>query len=654
MLEEKEEEEEEQEEQEEEQQPTPQTTQANTILANVAQDAKDISNSTRRNTATRIVKPFIEQTGTLVQDGAVSLAKGQTVQELGTRIALEVEHAVYYVRSGGSGEPNNAYKEHIRTIINNIKTNTNLAIRLMSRALPADELAAMEARDMATDEQKQQDAEEKANMEKQHVLTDEQEQGPRIRRTHKGEEYVDDSVQMPESTTSKAPMKKPDAIDHDAEIKSPTQIDAGGKPQPLRKPSAAGKGQPFRDPRRKSSSNFDIDKVWSTVQGSPTAPETPKLLDGRQQPSPPPVQTATADPEIDNLLKDEENESEPYSPKDFTEEGVVWRGRVNGGNLGTFSATAKFAAGCQPDVDNLRMTWNEVLPAEIKLHGRIQPSKADDYLCGLEYSSTTELIIVSIGEPKDADDKVQFDKFFKYLKQKERYGVGMQHQVPAIKDIYLLPMEVGQHLPMVMKALEHQFADPVQERSFIVPIVIKWTDLPHNAERVRQQQEAATMSPGVGAPVAQTPITPHEPPAHFQLYPQPQTQPYGPPMNGGGPGPTTHQSAAPVQYATPPSQTPVAHAPVHAHIPQQQPPAAINALRVLGAEMAALPAVVNLIAQAPDAGENEFNVIKECIDENAEAGRSLPVLTQMLTAKYHSQKSSKENGTGQPPAPVAA
>lgn len=622
----------------------------------MVRDAKDISNPTRRNTASRIIKPFIEQTESLVQDGAVSLGKDQTVQELGTQIALEVEHAVYHVRSEGSGEPSNAYKEHIRTILNNIKSNTSLAIRLMSRALPADELAAMEASDMATDERKQQDAEEKATLDKQHVLTNEQEQGPRIRRTHKGEEYVDDSVQIPESTSSRIPVGKQDAVDHDAEAKSPAQATPGNKPQPLRKASAAGKGQLFRDPRRKSSSNFDIDKVWSTVQGSPTAAETPKPLGGRQQTSPPPsTQIATADPEIDHLLKDEDNESEPYSPKDFTEDGIVWRGRVNGGNLGTFSATAKFAAGCQPDVDNLRMTWNEVLPAEIKLHGRIQPSKADDYLCGLEYSSTTELIIVSIGEPKDADDKIQFDKFFNYLKQKERYGVGMQHQVPAIKDIYLLPMEVGQHLPMVMRALEHQFADPVQERSFLVPIVIKWTDLPHNADHVRQQQEAATMSPGVGPAVAQTPITPHEPQAHFQSQSHSQLPQYGQPLNGSGSASAAHQlSSAPAQSVTPSPQAPIAHAPVHAQLPQHQSVAAINALRVLGADMAALPAVVNLVAQAPEAGENEFTVIKECIDENAEAGRSLPVLTQMLTAKYHSQKSSKENGSGQPQAPVAA
>lgn len=631
----------------------PQTS--DSVLADVAKNAKDISNPTRRTMATRIVKPFIEQTETLVQDGAVTLAKGESVQSLGTRIALEVEHAVYFVRSGGSGEPNNAYKEHIRTILNNIKTNTNLAVRLMSRTLPADKIAAMEAQDMATEEQKQQDADDKMNMEKQHVLTDEQERGPRIRRTHKGEEYVDENLQIPESTLSTAAVKKQSVTDESSEIKSPAQANAPTKPQPLRKPSATGKGQPFRDPRRKSSSNFDLEKVWSGVQGSPTEAEMPKLSEGQESPSVPmqPPTTATADPEIDHLLKDEENESEPYSPKDFEEEGVVWRGRVNGGNLGTFSAAAKFAAGCQPDVDNLRMTWNEVLPAEIKLHGRIQPSKADEYLCGLEYSSTTELIIVSIGEPKDPDEKIQFDKFFKYLKQKERYGVGMQHQVPAIKDIYLLPMEVGQPLPMVMRKLEHQFGDPIQERSFIVPIVIKWTDLPHNAERVQQQQEAVAMSPSVGPPVAQTPITPHEPQMQFQ-FSQPPAQGVQSVNGGAPPAQMQHGQSSASQYTTPPPQGPVAHAPVHAPATQQQSAAAINALHVLGAEMAALPAVVNLIAQAPTAGEREFTVIKECIEENAEAGQSLPMLTQMLQAKYHIQKSSKENGAGQQHEPVVA
>lgn len=76
--------------------------------------------------------------------------------------------------------------------------------------------------------------------------------------------------------------------------------------------------------------------------------------------------------------------------------------------------------------------------------------------------------------------------------------------------------------------------------------------------------------------------------------------------------------------------------------------------------MAQLPAVVNLIAQAPRAGESEFTIIKECIEENAEAGRSLGVLTQMLQQKYQNQRAggdgaAHQNQTqNQTQAPVAA
>lgn len=625
----------------------------NAILAGVAKDAKDIANPTRSKIASNIVKSFIEQANGLVQSGAISLAKGETPKSLGTNVALQVEHAVYQVRSGGEGEPSDAYRDQMRTILNNIKSNADLAARLMNNELPADKLAAMEPRDMATDAQKQKDAEEKLKMDKQHVLVEEQ--GPRIRKTHKGDEYVDDSHQVAESSTSKPSTKRPSTMDQDFETKSPTTAGPVEKPQTMRKPSAAQKGKPFGDPRRKSSSNFDIDKVWSGVQGSPTEGDAPKLPEGPRG-SPPPIMStaADADPEVDRLLKDEDNESAPYSPKEFVEEGVVWRGKVNGGSLGTFNTVARFAAGCQPEVENLRMTWSEVIPGEIKLHGRIQPSKADEYLCGLEYSNTTELVIVSLAEPKEPEDQAQFNKFFNYLKSKGRYGVGSQHSVPAIKDIYLLPMEIGQPLPTVMRALEHVFADPVTERSFLVPIVIKWTELPHNAERARQQQreQQAAPSPSVGPPVAQTPITPHETQMQFDSHPLPQSQ-SAQAINGGA-----HSTPTPAQFSTPPphqqAQSLVAHAPVQAPIPQNQSPAAINALRILGPEMAACPAVVDLIAQAPNAGENEFNIIKECIEENADAGKSLGVLTVMLQQKYQSQRSSREQAANQGQAPLTA
>lgn len=641
----------------------------NPVLANVAKDAKQIADPTRSKIASNIIKAFVEQANALVQGGAVSLAKGESAKGLGTQIALQIEHAVYYVRSGNEGEPNDAYKDQIRAILNNIKTNSDLATRVMSKDLPADELAGMGPKDMATEEQKQKDAEEKMRMEKQHVLVEEQ--GPRIRRTHKGDEYVDDSRQVAESATSNAPVRKQSTIDQDTEMKSPTATDTGNKPSTMRKPSAAGKGKPFVSTHRKSSSNFDINKVYAGVQGSPTDGEAPKLPEVQVPSTPPPPsnQAPVADPEVDRLLKDEDNESEPYSPKDFVEEGVVWRGRVNGGSLGNFNTVARFAAGCQPDVDNLRMTWSQLVPPEIRLHGRIQPSKADDYLCGLEYSNTTELVIITLVEPKEPEDQAQFDKFFKYLKQKDRYGVGSQHSVPAIKDIYLLPMDAGQPLPTVMKALDHGFTDPIQERSFLVPIVIKWTELPHNAEKVRALalQQQATHSPSVGPPVAQTPITPHEP-QMMQFDPHPQGQPDQNQVTNGATHPPQHTTPtpAPAPYSTPPpqQQPPHAHAPVQVPTPQsralsqqpqgQQSVAQTTALRVLGSEMANLPSVVALVAQAPQAGENEFNIIKECIEENAEAGTSLPVLTQSLQRKHHEKRLVKEGerGGGQTAVPA--
>lgn len=633
----------------------------NPLLDGAAGKVDDIQDSFRRKIASNIVKSFIEQTESLTKSGAVSLANGQTAETLGTRVALQVEHATFHVRSDGSGEPGAAYKDQMRAILNNMGTNADLAASIINQTLPADKLASMDPKDMATEEQKQRDAEEKQKMDKQHVLIEEQ--GPRIRKTHKGDEYVDEAQAAAASNPTAppappGPIRKQSGISKDGDTKGSTGTAPGDKV--MRKPSAQGKGRPFGDSRRKSSSsNFDINKVWSGVQGSPTEADVPKFPEVSQRVSPSPAAAPNAgnDPEIDNLLKDEENDSEPpYSPKDFSVEGVVWKGKVVGGSLGTFNTVAKFAAGCQPDVPNLGLSWPEVMPAEIKLHGRIQPSKADEYLCGLEYSNTTELVIVNILEPKEPNEHAQFTKFFNYLKQKGRYGVGMQHSVPAIKDIYLLPMEAGQALPTVMRALEHDIPDPVPERSFLVPIVIKWTELPHNAERVRQQQQqlaSSTMSPSVGPPVVQTPITPHESqPMYFDSQPPAQPQ-LGQGVNGEF---STIQNPPPAptqQLSTPPPQTQAqgqtAPAPASAQgsAPPQQSPAAINALHILGQDMAQLPAVVNLIAQAPRAGESEFIIIKECIEENAEAGRSLAVLTQMLQQKYQNQRAGGDGGAAQ-------
>lgn len=617
------------------------------IFVDVAKDPKDLGDSTRSRLATSLVNTFVDQASSLLKSKTISLGKGESVQSLGTQIGLYVEHAVYHARAE-SGEAGDAYKDQVRSILSNVKYNPDLSRRLMSRQLRPDELATMDPRDMASDEQKQRDLKEKERMEKQHVLVN-QESGPRVRKTHKGDEYVDgDEPETQGPGPAAAPVKQetPQPKVEDTDMKSPVTTD---KPAVMRKPSAATKGSLFNKPRRQSSTNFDIDKVFSGVGASPVNTEAPKPLAPGQSSSTA-IHDSQPDADVDRLLKDEDdNESAPYSPKEFVEDGVVWRGRIDGGNLGTFSTVARFAAGCQPDAENLQMTWSQVIPPVIKLHGRIQPNKADEYLCGLEYSSTTELIIVNLAEPKEPGEKEEFDRFFKYLKGKERYGVGSQHLDPAVKDIYFLPMDVGQALPTVMRALDHNLVDPVTERSLLLPIVIKWTELPQMAERAkdmrRQSEQVASQSPAQNLPVAQTPITPQVHQSQFDGPPAPYAAVPPPPAGiNGGPLSTTAYSVPPTGAPSSAQQPlqPTQGVP-QAHPLQQNPaPAAQHALKVLGPEMAAAPSIVELVARAPNTGEKEFDALKECITENPEAGRSLAVLTQMLQVKYQNQRSSQQ------------
>lgn len=600
-------------------------------------DIKSLANTTREGAANSLIKLFTHQMKDGVKSGTYKPAARASLQDEGTQLGLQVEQALYQVVQQGAGEPGDAYKSQLRAIIFNVKKNPALGERIISSDISPEELASMDAKNMASEEQQKKDAAMKEEMDKQHTLT--HEQGPRIRRTHKGEEYIDEAHQVAaESTTSKTPIRRQSNIDQNAESKEPESADKSKKGRQPLSVNTQAKGRPPADLRRKSSSNFDIDKVWSGVHGSPDG-ETPRISDAPHHGSPPPMNTAAGtDPDIDNLLKDEENESEPYSPRDFNEEGVVWRGSVNGGNLGRFRSIARFAAGAKPEADTLRLTWEKVIPAEIVIHGRIQPQKADDYLCGLQYSNSSDLIVVSMPEPRDRDDLEGFEKLFKYFKTKGRYGVGMQHENPAIKDIYLLPMDAGQPLPTVMKAIETDFPDPVTERMILVPIVIKNSELPHNIDAANQ----SVMSPSIGPPVAQTPITPQESYREIPPLSQGEGMSQSQPPNGT-PQPPIQQSPSLHQghWSPTPQQAPqVSIQPQVPTMPPNPTPAVSAAYRILGPQLANSAAVQQLLRSAPNVGDNEMRIVHDCIKENGQAATDLSVLTRMLQVK---SAQSKEN-----------
>ena len=597
--------------------PSRQASRSELAMGMVVSSVDELSDSQRKSVASHLVKLFIDQTNLAVKAGAYSIPNGRTAKEIGTELGLRIEHAMYHVLSGGAGDPSDAYKNQLRTVLFNVKKNPVLRDRLLSGNLSAHGFAAMDAKDMASEELQQKDAAIKKEAEKQYTVI--QEQGPRIRRTHKGDEYVDEAMGVAsESTVSHAPVRRQSVIDHESpQTRSPDTMSPAlpHAPGEIPLPKISGRPRPSVDTARKSSANFNIQDVWSSVQGSPDGdrqqfPQIPQHQAEQRQPGP----GTQADAEIDELLKDENEDAEspPYSPKDPADDNaIVWKGVVNGGPIGRFQASARYAAGA--NIGDLRLSWPQLIPTEISIEGRIDPTKADEYLCGLQYSASSDVVIISVSAPEDSVNQQNFNRLFDYFKNRNRYGVGIQHSNPAIKDIYLIPLEAGSELPELLQLLEqHELKGPVSERLLLIPFVVKNTDLATPRDQMPLASPLTSIPPGSVPPTQQLQQSP-----------------------------LMHDGSAPIPYSQPPPIMQPQPSTDSAHLPTpppgyQQSPAAAAALHVLGG-MANSPAVLELIRQAPNAGVIEMNIVRVIITENAMAANDLAVLTQMLQEKNQSR-----------------
>ena len=594
----------------------------------------------RKGAGTSLVKIFTELTKNAVKDG-FPLPANSTAAAFGANLGMGIEAALYD-HSTSSANESETYKTQLSAIVLNIKRNAPLALRVIRNELKPQQLVTMLPAAMASEEQQRKDAEMQAQLDKQSTLVGTEEQGPRIRRTHKGEEYVED-LSKPAAETSEV-KPQPQRQASTSEVKSPTHA---RRPPSVTIPNR----RPSTDPRRQSSGNFDINNVYSTVQGSPVVDQRfGEIAQPSREPAGP---GARPDADIDNLLKDEDEDkpmsSPPYSPRADNDDSV-WRGLVNGGSVGRFHTGFKKAAGADIDAPTLRLTWDQLLPSEIGISGRIDPKKAEDYLCGLEFSNTSDLIVLWMNTPPSTTEATQFNQFFDYFKRRDRYGVGSQDHNPALKDIYFIPLEKEQQMPTFFSNLQTEFPPQAAERMILVPLVIKNSELPRNS---------VAESPAVGGAVMQTPITPRD---NWQM--DGAAANGAPPMGAYGYGTPVPVNGMPNNNAigVPPPQFPQQHAMPPAfqpqgafpnHLPQQQnqnlpptvTPAQQAALKILGPQLSLAPAVQQLCQTAPTAGEEEMSVIKACIVENPAAAENLELLTQMLTQKWQANQ-----GSGAPPS----
>lgn len=601
----------------------------------MAQKPEEISSAARRKGAEHLIGFFKEQVASAQKQGVYSLPPEKTDEDVAGSLGLFVEHSMYVGTCGGSGEPNEAYRNQLRAITFNMKNNPSLRDRLLNGSLAPAKLATMTSQEMASEEQQQKDAEIKRAAEKQHIIM--QEQGPRIRRTHKGEEVIDGDGQAgtSESIFSSTAVRRP-TLDTESSIpESPTGAKGLQPAEPAVKPSVETHTAANGDTVRSHSPGY------STQDG--LFPEVPAHL---HQPMPVGGKVQ-ADEEIDNLLKDEVVESPPYSPKDLQAGGDIWFGKISMSAIAEFRTTGRHIAGA--DLSS-KIPWSQLAPSSLVVDGRIDIKLASEYLCGLRFSNSTDVTVMAIAAPHQPSDRAGFDKLFNYFTERKRYGVVGKHPLAAVKDVYVIPVDAGaSSKPEFIQLLENNtLEDPTPDRVLLMVFVVKTKDSTPS-EQATPYHNGQALPPVVASPLGTTPFTQNLQQQQFAS-PTPasrqgsQMTPSGPagspPSNGNGhPAPQVPPQQGPPQI----QQQQQIQAPVG--FPPQQPQLVGHAAaaHVLGPQANA-PAIQELLLKAPAAEIAQLNIVREILARNPAAANDYPLLMSSI------QQYSDAIKNGQAPA----
>ncbi|MCJ1380104.1 hypothetical protein MMC17_003207 [Xylographa soralifera] len=651
--------------------PPPQRRQSNAMAAPIRQDSMGVSlqtelvenisqlqSETRRKVAGALVKLFVEQTQQAQKQGVFKVPPGQSPDAFGLRLGLAVEYAIYLYFWGHSEEPKSDYSGKLRMMLHNVKANPTLRDRLLTGALSPEKFSQMSSHDMASKELQEKTAEIIKEVEKQHMLI--QEEGPRIRRTHKGEELVGDDTQHAASTepsfTNPPPRRRESMVDPAAVNQTSPIPTSPGSPNAVELPPdvfspGAGmsptNGRPLTvdtkaAPRtsfaaeRKSSSAFNIQNVWSSVDSPDTDKQRARHLTHQLSRSISDQVTGLgvqADADIDHLLKDEDpDDEEPYSPTDFdAEPGMAWRGNLSMPSVAGFRGSGRHVAGA--DLSSV-YPWTQLIPHSLHIEGRIDVEKATQYLCGLQWSKTTDVSVISITPNDTLADQEQFDKLFDYFTERKRYGVISKSPVAAVRDVYLVPLEVGTaKKPEFIELLEYcTLEEPRPTRMLLITYVIKTkTDTTSSAQATPRHPEGGMVASPISTQV----------PGQYRnaslSNPGAQMSP------GGAYGNISYGSPGQQQQPFTIPQQP--YSPAYNISSNGANPTGMDAARQVLGDMANAPVVSELLSQAPGTGLVEFGHIKEVMESVPACHNNFEMFMGLLAARSQQGSASLPNNS---------
>ena len=522
----------------------------------------------------------------LVKEGLYRIPDGATATTLSTSLALEIENALSALHADPS-----AYAPQFRAILMNIPRNSQLVLQLLMGDLSPLEIAEMSSDDMASEEVQRERIRRKEEADKHSILISET--GPRVRKTHKGDEViggVDEGSRMGGGDDSAAwtRVARRDTIDEGGDGDVEMEDGDAGERVELDEDESRHPPPPSLsvDTKRKSSTQtYDMNRAWNAAHSPDQATYSraqPAHIASRGG------DTQMHDADIDRLLKDEEDEDIPPSPViDGSPGAPVWKGRVDMAGVAAFSSSARWIAGC--DISH-KIPYTTLLPSKLDITGRIAVARADEYVSGMRFSSSNDVCCLDITPRASQADRGNFEKIYSYFEEKGRWGVLDPRGLgEGVRDAYLVTLKSGQsEYPEFLDMLKDRMIEEPRGRDMLVLTLV-----------VKTRSPLSTPAPASGVPA---------PSATPQL---PQQSPVVPPASSNGttpaPAPAPLPSTANTNY---PWATPLIR-------------------DILGPHISA-PAVVQLFTAVPEMSEVQVRNLRQALDENPSAREDLGVLGLVL------------------------
>ncbi|KAF3042709.1 hypothetical protein E8E12_008731 [Didymella heteroderae] len=556
---------------------------------------------------------------------------GQTAKSLSTRFVLQICQAAVEHHGEPSG-PNSPFAERLRTIFFNIKKNTFLFDRLLSGSLKADELVLMATEEMASEEKQREYAAMREAAEKQLILTEET--APRMRKTHKGDEIVDDE-NANDNTEFRAPQLRERETEEEEQGVRPN---SPGRDRPSQTPVDAAHPMTIdTDSARRPSTNFDINSVFDKVRSPQNNQHA--FVPRRQSSIQEKPQQSVDDADVDRLLKDEDNDVEMsgYS----SDPTVCWQGSISMQSMEPFDAVARFVAG--GDFGQV-VPWEKLLTKQVSIQGRIDHAKGDDYIRGIARSESHEVAVLAIS-PVTSEGRGVFDHLYEYFHSRQRWGVvPVDSTNEVLRDLYLIPVEAGgSNLSPFIDMLEHcTIETPRKEHMLLLTLIAKLPEVKPQLPPTEhfERYAAQEMSQGQIAQPAPPMVAPQNGPPNgpspSPVTTNPHAPQYSPMGNNFPPAPYGNPYAAPPMAPVPtPTQAP-ANAPAHHRIPK--------ALEILGPYIDS-PVVVQMLNSfsANEAvAQKQMSSLRDIFDQVPEARDNMQVLTDHLQRKSEQSQQAQQ------------